>query len=132
MRVVAEAMESPVAGDDGESDEDEGDDQGPAWRAAISRRMASGARAAAVAVADAVGAAAGRKTVSPDRSRTNSGRHRRRKPPTAVADFDGGSDEPAPTLIQPEPASQPTHHEPAPTAYIAIRAGRQRTYCARG
>ncbi|MGK3822457.1 hypothetical protein ABI017_14940, partial [Enterococcus faecium] len=35
---------------------------------------------------------------------------------TAVADFDGGSYEPAPTLTQPEPASQPMHHEPAPAA----------------
>ena len=46
--------------------------------APIRRPAASGGPAVADAVADA-GGAAGRKTVSPDRSRTNSGRHRIRK-----------------------------------------------------
>ena len=50
----------------------------PAWPAAISLPMASGARAAAAVAADAAGVA-GWKTVLPDRSRTNSGRHRLRK-----------------------------------------------------
>ena len=45
-----------------------------------------------------------RKTVWPDRSRTNSRRHRPRKPSSAVADFDGVS-EPAATVVEPEPAA---------------------------
>ena len=65
--------------------------------------MASGARAAADVVADAAGVAAAWKTVLPDRSPTNSDRHRRRKQASAVADFDGGSPEPAPSLVEPEP-----------------------------
>ena len=71
----------------------------PAWRAATSRRTAIAARAAADVVADAAGAATGRKTVSPDRSPTNSGRPSAPEAATAVADFDGGSYEPAPTLV---------------------------------
>ena len=51
---------------------------------------ASGGPAVADAAADAAGAA-GRRTVWPDRSPTNSGRHRLRKHPSAVADFDGDS-----------------------------------------
>ena len=48
----------------------------PAWPAAISLPMASGARAAAAVAADAAGVAASWKTALPDRSRTNSGRRR--------------------------------------------------------
>jgi len=112
MRVVAEAMESPVAGDDGESDEDEGDDQPGAIRG---DQPANGER-------------------RPRRRGRRGGRRRRGNGPedglvgsitdelgptsapeaaTAVADFDGGSYEPAPTLTQSEPASQPAQHEPA-------------------
>jgi ribonuclease E len=113
MRVVAEAMESPVAGDDGESDEDEGDDQPgiargdqPAngerrprrrgRRGGRRRRGAGPEDGLAGSIADELG-----PTSAPEAA-------------NAVADFDGGSYEPAPTLIQPEPASQPTYHEPAP------------------
>lgn len=112
MRVVAEAMESPVAGDDGESDEDEGDDQPGAIRG---DQPANGER-------------------RPRRRGRRGGRRRRGNGPedglvgsitdelgptsapeaaTAVADFDGGSYEPVPTLTQSEPASQPAQHEPA-------------------
>lgn len=115
MRVVAEAMESPGTGDDGESDEDEGDDQGGVARG---DQPANGER-------------------RPRRRGRRGGRRRRGNGPEdglagsiadelgptpapevadAVADFDGGSHEPAPTLV--EPASQPTYHEPAP-AYVA-------------
>ena len=48
----------------------------PAWPAAISLPMASGARAAAAVAADAAGVATSWKTALPDRSRTNSGRRR--------------------------------------------------------
>ena len=116
MRVVAEAMESPVAGDDGESDEDESEDvpgvargDQPAngerrprrrGRRGGRRRRGSGPEdGLAGSIADELG-----PTSAPEAA-------------TAVADFDGGSYEPAPTLIEPEPASQPTHHEPAPVAY---------------
>ena len=51
----------------------------PAWPAAISRPMASGARAAVAVAADAAGVAASWKTAWPDRSRTNSDRPRLRK-----------------------------------------------------
>ena len=60
----------------------------PARFAPIRRQTASGGPAAADAAADAAGAA-DRKTVWPDRSRTNSGRPRLRKQHHAVADFDG-------------------------------------------
>jgi ribonuclease E len=113
MRVVAEAMESPVAGDDSESDEDEGDDQPgvargdqPAngerrprrrGRRGGRRRRGNGPEdGLAGSIADELG-----PTSAPEAT-------------TAVADFDGGSHEPAPTLVQPEPASQSTYHEPAP------------------
>ena len=55
----------------------------PARSAPISRRAASGGPAAADAAADAAGAA-GRRTVWPDRSRTNSDRHRLRKRPARL------------------------------------------------
>ncbi len=48
----------------------------PAWPAAISLPMASGARAVAVVAADAVGVVPNWKTAWPDRSWTNSGRPR--------------------------------------------------------
>lgn len=116
LRVVAEAMESPVAGDDSESDEDEGDDQPgvvrgdqPAngerrprrrGRRGGRRRRGNGPEdGLAGSIADELG-----PTTAPEAA-------------SAVADFDGGSYEPAPTLIQPEPAWQPAQHEPAPAAY---------------
>ena len=52
----------------------------PEWFAPIRRQAASGGPAVADVVADAAGAA-GRRTVWPDRSWTNSGRHRLRKRP---------------------------------------------------
>jgi ribonuclease E len=109
-------MESPVAGDDGESDEDEGDDQPGVARG---DQPANGER-------------------RPRRRGRRGGRRRRGNGPedglvgsitdelgptsapeatNAVADFDGGSYEPAPTLAQPEPAPQPAQYEPAATAY---------------
>ncbi|SHM32732.1 RNAse E [Bradyrhizobium lablabi] len=116
LRVVAEAMESPVAGDDGESDEDEGDEQPgvvrgdqPAngerrprrrGRRGGRRRRGNGPEDGLVgSIADELG-----PTSAPEAA-------------NAVADFDGGSYEPAPTLTQPEPAWQPAQHEPAPPAY---------------
>ncbi|SDP44545.1 ribonuclease E/G [Afipia sp. GAS231] len=116
MRVVAEAMESPGTGDDSESDEDEGDDQPgvvrgdqPAngerrprrrGRRGGRRRRGNGPEdGLAGSIADELG-----PTSAPEAA-------------NAVADFDGGSYEPAPTLIQPEPAWQPAQHEPASAAY---------------
>src|SRR5260221_7327019 len=112
MRVVAEAMESPVAGDDGESDEDEGDEQPGVARG---DQPANGER-------------------RPRRRGRGDGRRRRGNGPedglagsiadelgptsvpeatNAVADFDGGSPEPAPSLVQPEPVSQQPELQPA-------------------
>jgi ribonuclease E len=116
MRVVAEAMESPGTGDDGESDEDEGDDQPgvargdqPAngerrprrrGRRGGRRRRGTGPEDGLVgSISDELG-----PTSAPEAA-------------NAVADFDGDSDEPTPTLVQSEPASQPTYHEPAPATY---------------
>jgi ribonuclease E len=116
MRVVAEGMESPGTGDDGESDEDEGDDQPgvargdqPAngerrprrrGRRGGRRRRGTGPEDGLVgSISDELG-----PTSAPEAA-------------NAVADFDGDSDEPTPTLVQSEPASQPTYHEPAPATY---------------
>lgn len=116
LRVVAEAMESPGTGDDSESDEDEGDDQPgvvrgdqPAngerrprrrGRRGGRRRRGNGPEdGLAGSIADELG-----PTSAPEAA-------------NAVADFDGSSYEPAPTLTQPEPAWQPAQHEPAATAY---------------
>src|ERR1700682_1820892 len=55
----------------------------PEWLARIRRRAAGGGPAVADVVADAAGVAA-RRTVWPDRSRTNSGRHRFRKQPARL------------------------------------------------
>ena len=113
LRVVAEVMESPVAGDDSESDEDEGDEQPgvvrgdqPAngerrprrrGRRGGRRRRGNGPEdGLAGSIADELG-----PTSAPEAT-------------NAVADFDGGSYEPAPTLIHSEPVSQqPAQHEPA-------------------
>jgi ribonuclease E len=116
LRVVAEVMESSVAGDDGESDEDEGDDAPGVVRG---DQPANGER-------------------RPRRRGRRGGRRRRGNGPDdglagsiadelgpttapeavdAVADFDGGSYEPAPTLTQPEPVAQPAQYEPAAAAY---------------
>ena len=75
-RVAGEAVEGAAA-EDGEADEDEGDEQ-PGVARGDQAPMASGARAVAAVAADAAGVA-DRKTVLPDRSRTNSGRRRLRK-----------------------------------------------------
>ena len=116
MRVVAEAMESPGPATTANPTRTKATIS-PAWFAAISR--ANGER-------------------RPRRRGRRGGRRRRGNGPedglagsisdelgptsapeaaNAVADFDGGSYEPAPTLIQPEPVSQPAQHEPAPAAY---------------
>ena len=92
-------VEGAVA-DDGEADDEEGDEQPGVGRAANRDRTASGARAVADVAADAAGVAADRKMVSPDRSPTNSDRPRLPEATNAVADFDGGSPEPAPTLVR--------------------------------
>ena len=115
LRVVAEAMESPVA-DDGEADEEEADevpgqpraDQGQNGERRPRRRGRRGGRrrrggpegngvedGLVGSIADELG-----PTSAPEAT-------------NAVADFDGGSPEPAPTLVQPEPASQPAQYWPA-------------------
>ena len=90
--IVRAAMsETPEAGiaDDGESAEDESEEQ-PGFARADGQRTAKGGRAAADAVAAAAGVAADRKTVLPDRSRTNSRRLRLTRPrapsPISTAD----------------------------------------------
>ncbi|MEP6840485.1 MAG: ribonuclease E/G, partial [Bradyrhizobium sp.] len=109
MRVVAEAMEGAPA-DEGESEEDEGDEQpgvargeqGPNGERRPRRRGRRGGRrrrgngledGLAGSISDELG-----PTSAPEAA-------------GAVADFDGGSYEPAPTLVQPEP--EPTQLQPA-------------------
>jgi ribonuclease E len=108
-------MESPVA-DDGEADEEEVDevpgqpraDQGQNGERRPRRRGRRGGRrrrggpegngvedGLVGSIADELG-----PTSAPEAT-------------NAVADFDGGSPEPAPTLVQPEPASQPAQYWPA-------------------
>ena len=80
---AAEAIAATGAiADEGETDEDESDEP-PGRFAPIRRQAASGGPAVADVAADAAGAA-GRRTVWPDRSRTNWGRHRLRKPPARL------------------------------------------------
>jgi ribonuclease E len=112
-RVAGEAVEGAVA-DDVEADEDEGDEQPGMARG---DQPANGER-------------------RPRRRGRRGGRRRRGNGPEdglvgsiadeleptsapeaadAVADFDGGSPEPAPSLVEPEPFSRPA--EPQPAAY---------------
>jgi ribonuclease E len=112
-RVAGEAVEGAVA-DDGEADEDEGDEQPGMARG---DQAANGER-------------------RPRRRGRRGGRRRRGNGPEdglvgsiadelepttaseaagAVADFDGGPPEPAPSLVEPEPFSRPA--EPQPAAY---------------
>ena len=113
MRVAGEAPEGAAAADDGEADEDEGDEQ-PGIR---DDQAATGER-------------------RPRRRGRRGGRRRRGTGPedglagsiadeleptsaseaaSAVADFDGGSPTPAPSLVESEPVSRPA--EPQPAAY---------------
>lgn len=105
MRAVPESVDGAVA-DDGEADDEDGDeqpgmvraDQGPNGERRPRRRGRRGGRrrrgtgpedGLAGSIADELG-----PTPAPEAT-------------SAVADFDGGSSEPAPTLVQPEPAPQP-------------------------
>jgi len=114
MRVAADAMEG-VAAEDGESDEDEGDEQpgvargeqGQNGERRPRRRGRRGGRrrrgygpedGLAGSISDELG-----PTSAPEAA-------------TAVADFDGGSHEPAPTLVHSEPAAEPAAFQPAPYA----------------
>ncbi|ANW05750.1 Rne/Rng family ribonuclease [Bradyrhizobium icense] len=119
MRVAGETVESAIA-EDGDADEDEGDEQAGMVRG---DQLASGER-------------------RPRRRGRRGGRRRRGTGPEdglagsiadelgptsapeasdAVADFDGGSSEPAPSLmqtdIQPEPVSLPAEMQPAAEAH---------------
>jgi ribonuclease E len=117
-RVAGEAVEGALA-DDGEADEDEGDEQPGMARG---DQAANGER-------------------RPRRRGRRGGRRRRGNGPEdglvgsiadeleptsaseaagAVADFDGGSPEPAPSLVEPEPFSRPA--EPQPAAYAQPEA----------
>ena len=87
-RPTRRSGEAVAATDEGESDEDEAEEQPGVGPRRSGPQAANGGRAVADVAADAAGAA-DRKTVWPDRSPTNSGRHRLRKPTDAVADFDG-------------------------------------------
>ncbi|MEH2547021.1 ribonuclease E [Bradyrhizobium sp. AZCC 2262] len=128
MRVAGEAVEGATA-EDGEADEDEGDEQPgmargdqpangerrPRRRGRRGGRRRRGAEledGLAGSIADELG-----PTSAPEAT-------------NAVADFDGGSSEPAPSLVEPEPVSQPAESrpaayaqpEPAPTAPAAPTA----------
>ena len=108
-RVASEAVEGALA-EDGEADDDEGDEQPGAFRGDQSngerrprRRGRRGGRrrrgggpedGLAGSIADELGPLPASEAIS------------------AVADFDGGSSEPAPTLVQPDMVSEPA---PAPT-----------------
>ncbi|MEH2498136.1 ribonuclease E [Bradyrhizobium sp. AZCC 1678] len=115
MRVAGEAVES-VTAEDGEADEDEGDEQPgmargdqpaggerrPRRRGRRGGRRRRGAEledGLAGSIADELG-----PTPTPEVT-------------SAVADFDGGASEPAPSLVQadfqPEPVSQPAQMQPA-------------------
>ena len=85
----------------------------PARFAPIRRRAASGGPAAADVAADAAGAA-DRRMVWPDRSPTNSGRHRRRKRPARLPISTAIRREPASLpAVQPEPVAPPPEQQPA-------------------
>ena len=115
MRVAGEAVEGATA-EDGEADEDEGDEQPgmargdqpangerrPRRRGRRGGRRRRGAEledGLAGSIADELGPAPASEVTS------------------AVADFDGGASEPAPSLVQadvlPEPVSQPAEMQPA-------------------
>lgn len=115
MRVAGEAIEGAIA-EDGEGDEDEGDEQPgmargdqpangerrPRRRGRRGGRRRRGTEledGLAGSIADELGPAPASEVTS------------------AVADFDGGASEPAPSLVQadvaPEPVSQPAEMQPA-------------------
>ena len=118
LRVSGEAMEGAAA-DDGDAEEDEGDEQPGMVRGDQAangerrprRRGRRGGRrrrgngpedGLAGSIADELG-----PTSAPEAA-------------SAVADFDGGSFEPAPSLVEPEPVSlhaEPQPAEPQPAAY---------------
>jgi ribonuclease E len=116
LRVVAEAMESPVA-DDGEAEEEEADevpgqpraDQGQNGERRPRRRGRRGGRRRRGGGPEGAGAEDGLVGSIADELAPASAP----EAANAVADFDGGSPEPAPTLVQPEPASQPAQYWPA-------------------
>jgi ribonuclease E len=117
VRVAPEAVEGVVA-DDSEGDEDEGDEQpgvargeqGPNGERRPRRRGRRGGRrrrgtgpedGLAGSITDELG-----PTSAPEAT-------------NAVADFDGGSHEPAPTLVEPEPVSQPPQPQWQPAEHHA-------------
>lgn len=114
VRVAPEAVDGTVA-DEGEADEEETDEQpsaarneqGPNGERRPRRRGRRGGRrrrgtgpedGLVGSIADELG-----PTSVPEAT-------------DAVADFDGASPEPAPSLLQPEPAAQPRHFEPVEQA----------------
>jgi len=115
MRVAGEAVEGTTA-EDGEADEDEGDEQPgvargdqPASGERRPRRRGrrGGRRRRGAELEDGLaGSIADELGPTPASEVTN-----------AVADFDGGASEPAPSLVQadvpPEPVSQPAEMQPA-------------------
>ena len=117
MRVAPEAIEGAVA-DDGEADDEEGDEQPGVARADQGqngerrprrrgrrggrRRRANGPEdGLAGSIADELG-----PTPAPEAT-------------GAVADFDGGSPEPAPSLVQPEPVAQPPQSQWQPVEHAS-------------
>ena len=123
MRVAPEAVEGAVADDGEEGDEDEATNS-PAWRAATRDQTASGGHAVADVAADAAGVAGPEDglagSIADELGPTSAP-----EATNAVADFDGGSPEPAPSLVQPEPVApqpqwQPAEHaSPEPVAQRA-------------
>jgi ribonuclease E len=118
MRVAPEAIEDAAVADDGEADDEEGDeqpgvartDQGPNGERRPRRRGRRGGRrrrgngpedGLAGSIADELGPAAASEAAS------------------AVADFDGGSPEPVPSLIQPEPVPQPPQPQWQPAEHAS-------------
>jgi ribonuclease E len=117
VRVAPEVIEGVVA-EDGEADDEEGDEQpggaraeqGPNGERRPRRRGRRGGRrrrgngpedGLVGSIADELG-----PTSAPEAT-------------NAVADFDGGSHEPAPTLVQPEPVSQPPQPQWQPAEHHA-------------
>ena len=117
LRVAPEAVDDAVA-DDGDADEDEGDeqpgvaraDQGQNGERRPRRRGRRGGRR--------------RRGGGPEDGLAGSIADELGPPPapeatSAVADFDGGSPEPAPSLIQPEPVPQPPQPQWQPAEHAS-------------
>jgi ribonuclease E len=117
VRMAPEVIEGPVA-DEGEADDEEGDeqpgiaraDQGPNGERRPRRRGRRGGRrrrgngpedGLAGSIADELG-----PTSAPEAT-------------SAVADFDGGSPLPAPSLVQPEPVAQPPQPQWQPAEHAS-------------